>query len=185
MKRSITSALLIFVLALIGAGVAAGSDVMMKPGNIKLAVQVKGAGTYDYIIVGMNSGASDGFDNAYDTVTPGPGMTNPYILTVIKHPKWKTVKKEFRTDFRAVKRNERWDMTVMTNAAAGTQLMVSIDADRSSIPSSCRVLVKDPDTGITHDLTESAYTFATAASPSDRSLELTVDYRKARHDRQR
>jgi microcompartment protein CcmK/EutM len=177
MKRSLTAFLLMFCLVLLATPLSArAGDATMD--DLKVAVDVRGAGTYDYVLVGMNSAATEGFDNAFDTVTPGAGVADPYITAVIPHPDWNTVKTDFRTDFRSPKKSETWHIKVATNAASGTKITLSIDRDRTSLPRNYRVLIKDPSTGGMHDLTGSPYVYTTAGSPSEKEFDLIVDHKR-------
>ncbi|UFS71727.1 hypothetical protein LPW11_05915 [Geomonas sp. RF6] len=110
------------------------------------AIRVSSGSVYDYVLIGEDSRASDGFDNAYDTISPGnlnADMGQPYISALIVHPEWNMAMKEFRGDVRSVARRQEWAVSVSSSLPKGTPLTVELQEDRSSLPKGMRVTLKD------------------------------------------
>ena len=64
-------------------------------------IRVSNGSMYDYVIIGEHPKATDGYDNAYDTISPGnldTDMGQPFISVIIPHPDWKPAMRELRGD---------------------------------------------------------------------------------------
>ncbi|MEK6744563.1 MAG: hypothetical protein AABZ15_13195 [Nitrospirota bacterium] len=142
--------------------------------GIEVAIETRAGKVYDYILIGMHKDATDGLDNAYDTVTPGQGVSDQYILMVVPHPDWKSLKTDFRTDFRAITKSNTWEATVMTNLPDGTSLTMSIDQEQSKLPTGYAVIVEDMATGAAQDLEKGAYVFPVKTSGLARQFRITL-----------
>ena len=142
--------------------------------GVEVAIETRAGSVYDYIIIGMHKDATDGLDNAYDTVTPGLGVGEQYILMVVPHPEWKSVKTDFRTDFRAMNKLNTWEAMVTTNLPDGTQLTMSIDREQSKLPTGRSVIVEDMATGAVQDLEQGAYVFLVKTSGLARQFRITI-----------
>ena len=67
-------------------------------------IRVSSNSLYDYVVIGERPQATDGFDNAYDTISPGnlnADMGQPFISVIIPHPEWKPAMREMRGDIRS------------------------------------------------------------------------------------
>jgi len=142
--------------------------------NVEVAIETRAGSVYDYILIGMHHDATDGLDNAYDTVTPGQGVGDRYILMVMPHPDWKSVKTDFRTDFRAMKKLEIWEAMVTTNLPDGTPLTMSIDREQSKLPAGYAVIIEDMVTGAAQNLEKGAYVFPVKTSGLAQQFRITL-----------
>jgi len=141
--------------------------------DMKAKIKVSGGNTYDYFIFGMMTDATDGFDNAYDTISPGPNMNDTYISTYFSHPEWNAVKSEFRADFRSIKESDEWTVSVYTNLAAGTALTMALQSEGSNI-SGYSLTVEDTTTGQMTDILSSTYGFTVSAGNPLRYFRITA-----------
>ena len=181
MRKTSNALLLAAVAIMIATAPAAAADKPKSRQNIEAAIEVRAGKLYDYVLIGMHRDATDGFDNAYDTVTPGVGVGNQYILSVIPHSDWNTVKTDFRTDFRAMKSHDAWDVLITTNLAAGTPLTVAIDQEQSKIPEGCAVRIEDMSTGAVQDLERGAYVFPVKASGLAQQFRISIARQAGSH----
>lgn len=142
--------------------------------DMKAKIKVSGGGTYDYFVIGEMQGATDGFDNAYDTISPGYNMNDTYISTYFSHPEWGQVKSEFRGDIRSLKEYDEWTVTVYTNLSDGTALTMSLQNEDSTLPSEYKITVEDTETGKITDILSSSYEFTVSGSNTSRYLKITA-----------
>jgi len=140
------------IIALWATGAFAAQDFEAK-------IKISGSGAYDYCVIGMNKNATDGFDNAYDTLAPGGNMNGTYITCTMLHPEWKAIKNEFRGDYRTHKRSDTWNIVVQTNLPAGTVLTMEALKKGAPIPESVMISVEEPATGQQTELTSAPYQF--------------------------
>jgi hypothetical protein len=163
----------------------ASAAMNAKKQDVEVAIEARAGNLYDYILIGMNRAATDGLDNAYDTVTPGQGVGEQYVLMVVPHPDWNSVKTDFRTDFRALKNSETWDASITTNLPDGTPLILSIDHEQTKLPAGYVVTVEDMATGIVQDLEQGAYVVPVKAGGIPRQIRINLerDEEKDRHKR--
>ena len=92
-------------------------------------VRVSSGGLYDYVVIGEQPMATDGFDNAYDTISPGnlnSDMGLPYISAVIAQPDWKPAMRELRGDIRVPARKQQWQIRITSSLDKGTPLAVTL-----------------------------------------------------------
>ena len=182
MRKTFTRYLLAaLVLSLLAAPAFAASHKAKE--NIQVAIEVRSGIVYDYILIGMNPDATDGKDNLYDTVSPGMGINDQYILMVVPHPEWNTVKTDFRTDFRSVKKSDTWEAVVTTNLPDGTPLTMSIDWEQTKLPASYAVVVEDLTTGATQALDQGGYLFPVKTSGIARQFRITVEKERGKEHR--
>ena len=83
--------------------------------DMTATIRVSNGAMYDYVIIGEHPLASDGFDKAYDTISPrnlNSDMGLPYISAVVMQPEWKPALRELRGDIRAPARKQRWQIRV-------------------------------------------------------------------------
>jgi len=144
-------------------------------GDMKAKLEVNGQTTKDYVEVGMRAEATDGFDNAYDTIAIGTGLNDDYVFTYIDHPEWAQMKPEFRGDIRSLKLNDTWTMLLETNMAAGTVLTLKL-RDDSVVPAGYALTVKDTETGATIDPRVGPYQFSVINAALTRTFVITAVY---------
>lgn len=182
MRKTFTYHLLaVLVLTLLAAPAFAATQ---KAGeNIQVAIEVRSGGVYDYILIGMKADATDGRDGLYDTVSPGMGMNDQYILMVVPHPEWQASKTDFRTDFRSVKKSDTWEASVNTNLPDGTPLTMSIDWEQTKLPASYAVVVEDMATGATQAIDKGEYVFPVKTSGIARQFKITIEKEKGKEHR--
>lgn len=139
-------------------------------------IRVTSGSLYDYVIVGEHSLATDGYDNAYDTLSPGnlnADMGQPYISAVIIHPEWKRSRQELRGDIRSPAKRQVWQLAIASSLAKGAPLTIDLQKEKSTLPRGVKVTVKDEQT--TTDLTTGSCTLP-APGPNARSTAtLTVE----------
>ena len=85
MQTALCIAVIITIICLTSVA-AMGFDSMTA------TIRVSNNSLYDYVIIGEHPQATDGFDNAYDTISPGnlnADMGQPFISVIIPHPEWK------------------------------------------------------------------------------------------------
>jgi len=141
--------------------------------SLAATVRVSSGSTYDYVIIGESPLATDGFDNAYDTIAPGASLNNVWISAYFDHPEWNAVKRQFRGDIRSAAASQTWVLTVEQNLPAGTFCTISLDAVASILPMNAGIILTDPKGGATVDLKAGSYTFAATAGPSTFDITIT------------
>jgi hypothetical protein len=137
---------------------------------ITATLRVSNGALYDYVVIGEHPKATDGYDNAYDTISPGnlnADMGEPYISTVVSHPDWKPAKVELRGDIRALAKRQEWHLLVTSSLPAGTPLTLELQQDRTSMPKGIKLTIRDQDGGV-KDLRTSSFTLA-APKPETKS----------------
>jgi len=181
MKKIFTILLLVAaVIAMLNDQALAAKNSEKQKG-VEIAIETRAGKVYDYVLIGLHKDATDGLDNAYDTLTPGLGVGDHYILMVVPHPEWSSVKTDFRTDFRSMKTSDTWEATVTTSLPDETPLTMSIDQEQSKIPEGYSVTVEDMLTGAVQALEQGAYVFPVKSSGIARQFRITVSKAK-RHD---
>ena len=109
-------------------------------------IRISNGPLYDYAVLGEHPKASDGFDNAYDTISPGnlnAGMGEPYITVIVTQPEWKPAMREMRGDIRCLAKKQEWQILVASSLAKGTPLVVALVPDQSSLPKAIRLTLRD------------------------------------------
>ena len=112
---------------------------------LSATIRVSNGPLYDYVVIGENARATDGFDNAYDTISPGnlnADMGNPFISVIIPHQEWKPACRELRGDIRGVARRQEWQLSFASSLPKGTPLTVSLQEEGTSLPAQARLTVK-------------------------------------------
>ena len=134
-------------------------------------IRVSGGERYDYAVIGEHPKATDGYDNAYDTISPGnlnADMGEPYISVLVLHPEWQPAMRVLRGDIRALKARQEWQLTVSSSLPAGTPLKVELQWDRTTLPKGVKLTLKDGKTGKENNLASTQYTFP-APGPGENS----------------
>ncbi len=138
-------------------------------------LEVNGNTTKDYVEIGMIAGATDGFDNAYDTPALGVGLNPSYVYTYIDHTDWARTETDFRGDLRSLKYQDEWTMSMETNLAAGTVLTMALRKD-SVIPAGYALTVEDVETGAVIDPKAGTYQFTVTDPAVVRTFVITAAY---------
>jgi hypothetical protein len=137
-------------------------------------IRVSNGDLYDYVVVGEHPKATDGYDNAYDTISPGnlnADMGLPFISVIIPQPEWKPAFRELRGDIRSPVKKQEWQISITSSLAKGTPLVVAIQSDRSSLPQVIKLTLKDKKKEI--DLGKGNYTLP-APGPGNKSSLLII-----------
>lgn len=109
-------------------------------------IRVSSGDLYDYVLIGEQSKATDGFDNAYDTISPGnlnADMGEPFIAAVMLHPDWKPGLREMRGDIRAMAKKQQWQLCITSTLAKGARLTVALQAGDGALPKGVRLTLRD------------------------------------------
>ena len=112
---------------------------------ITATIRVSNGALYDYVVIGEHHNATDGFDNAYDTVSPGnlnADMGEPFISVIIAHPDWKPAARELRGDVRLPGKRQEWELAIRSSLPKGETLKVALDPKRGVPPKSVRLTLK-------------------------------------------
>jgi len=126
-------------------------------------IRVTNGSLYDYVIIGEHPKATDGFDNAYDTISPGnlnADMGQPFISVIIPKPEWKPTMREMRGDIRSLSKRQEWPLTITSSLAKGTPLNVVLQSEGTSLPQGVTLTLKDGKTKKETDLRAGSYTLA-------------------------
>lgn len=108
-------------------------------------IMVSSGALYDYVVVGENPRATDGFDNAYDTISPGnlnADMGSPFISVIVPHPDWKPAFRELRGDIRSTAKRQEWQLSITSSLPEGTPLSLSLQAEETSLPARVKLTVR-------------------------------------------
>ncbi|MCM0084198.1 hypothetical protein L4X63_21685 [Geomonas sp. Red32] len=143
---------------------------------VTASVRVSSGALYDYVVIGEHPKATDGYDNAYDTVSPGnlnADMGEPYISAVVLHPGWKPSLREMRGDIRALAPRQEWRLKITSSLPAGTPLTLEIQPERTRIPKGIAVTVRTAD-GKEIDLQKGNYTMPAPKPSSPAEVVLVV-----------
>ena len=122
-------------------------------------VRIANDGLYDYVNIGENPKATDGYDNAYDTISPGnlnAEMGQPFISATIVHPEYKAALRELRGDIRSPAKKQQWQITVSSSLAKGTPLTVALLSEPGGLPRGLKLTLRDKKKEI--DLRTGSYT---------------------------
>ena len=109
-------------------------------------IRVSSGNLYDYVVIGEHLKATDGFDNAYDTISPGnlnASMGQPFISVIIPHPDWQPAARELRGDIRAVAKMQEWQLAISSSLPKGTPLTVAIQTEGTTLPHGVKLTIKD------------------------------------------
>lgn len=109
-------------------------------------IRVSHSNLYDYVVIGEHPQATDGYDNAYDTISPGnlnADMGEPFISAVVSHPDWKLALRELRGDIRSLAKRQEWHLVVASSLPAGTPLMLGLQADRTNLPKFVKLTLRE------------------------------------------
>ena len=126
-------------------------------------IRVSNNSLYDYVIIGEHPQATDGFDNAYDTISPGnlnADMGQPFISVIIPHPEWKPAMREMRGDIRSPAKRQEWHLHITSSLPKGTPLNVAFRKGESTLPPGVTLTLKENATKAEHNLGAHSYMIA-------------------------
>jgi hypothetical protein len=109
-------------------------------------IRVSSGGLYDYVVIGEHPKASDGFDNAYDTISPGnlnADMGEPFISAAIEEPEWKPALRQMRGDIRALAKRQQWQVSITSGLAKGKPLLVELQFQQGRSSKAVKVTLRD------------------------------------------
>jgi hypothetical protein len=137
----IRSLILLNVLVLLTCSVALGYQAA------SFRLTVSSGALYDYVVLGEHPKATDGFDNAYDTVSPGnlnAALGQPFLGMLILYPDRKPAQRELKGDFRSPAARQSWTLAVTSSLPKGTALEVTLKPERLGLPLEAAVLLREP-----------------------------------------
>jgi hypothetical protein len=126
-------------------------------------IKVMNGSLYDYVIIGEHPKATDGYDNAYDTISPGnlnATMGQPFISVIISHPDWKPAMRELRGDIRSLAKRQEWQLIISSSLPKGTPLNVAFQKKESTLPQGMKLTLKEDAASKEHDLGRWSYMIA-------------------------
>lgn len=138
-------------------------------------IRVSSGSLYDYVIIGEHPKATDGYDNAYDTISPGnlnASMGQPFISVIITHPDWKPALRELRDDIRSLAKRQAWQLIISSSLPLGTPMNVAFRKKESTLPQGMKLTLKEYTTGKEHDL--GRWSYMIAAPGPGASTQLTI-----------
>lgn len=124
-------------------------------------LRVSSGALYDYLVIGEHPRATEGFDNAYDTISPGnlnADMGEPFISVIIPRPELKAPFRELRGDLRAPARSHKWRLAIRSSLPQGTPLKLALKSDESALPAGVTLLVREEQGTRATDLRKGEYT---------------------------
>lgn len=146
-------------LAAIALATCLGSVAALGFQPMSATLRVSSGSLYDYVVLGEHPKATDGFDNAYDTVSPGnlnADMGEPFISVVLPRPEFKPAFRELRGDLRSPSRSQQWQLALRSSLPKGTPLTLALQDEGRSLPAGMTLTVREG-TGKGTDLTSGNY----------------------------
>ncbi|WP_135872010.1 hypothetical protein [Geomonas terrae] len=108
-------------------------------------ITVSGGNLYDYVVIGEHAAATDSYDNAYDTISPGnlnADMGQPFICVIVPQPAWKPALSKLRGDVRSLAKKQEWPLSVTSTFAKGTPLQVALRTEQSRLSPAMALTLK-------------------------------------------
>jgi hypothetical protein len=167
--RSIAAAITIICLT---SAMAMGFEPMTA------SIKVMNGRLYDYVIIGEHPKATDGYDNAYDTISPGnlnATMGQPYISVIVSHQDWKPAMRELRGDIRSMAKRQEWQLIISSSLPKGTPLNVAFQMKESTLPQGMKLTLKEDATSKEHDLGRWSYMLAAPGPGTTTKLLIIAD----------
>ena len=141
-------------------------------------IRVSNGSLYDYVVIGEHPKASNGFDNAYDTISPGnlnADMGEPYISIIIPQPQWKPALRELRGDLRSPAKSQQWQLAISSSLAKGTPFKLELQAEGSALPQAMKLILKEREGKKETDLRGGEYSFAAPGPGKTTTLFITAE----------
>ena len=110
-----------------------------------ITLKVTGGGVYDYCIAGVRVGATDGYDNAFDVLSPPSSLLSTYINTYFPHAEWGPFYSKMRRDIKAPDLPKEWVFEVNSNIVG--ELTIQWPDIKNAIPDKEAALVDIEGTG--------------------------------------
>ena len=139
-------------------------------------IRVSNGSLYDYVGIGERPEATDGFDNAYDTISPGnlnATMGEPYISVIILHPEWKPAMREMRGDVRSLAKRQEWQISITSSLAKGTPLAVALQPGQSRLPQAVKLILRNKKKGT--DLRTESYSLPAPGPGTTSTLSIIAE----------
>jgi hypothetical protein len=169
--------LLRYIAAIITIIVLTNASAMaLEP--ITATIRVVSESLYDYVVIGEHPQATDGFDNTYDTISPGnlnKTMGQQYISVTIIHPDWKPAMQELRGDIRSLAHKQEWELTIRSSLPEGTPINVALRKNESVLPQGVKLTLRDDNTKKNHDLKNASYMIQAPGPKTTTKLFITVE----------
>ena len=140
---------------------------------VTATIRVSSGSLYDYVILGEHPRATDGYDNAYDTVSPGnlnADMGQPYLSVVSVHPEWK-IHKELRGDIRLPAAMQTWTLAVTGSLKKGSALTLSRQREEH-LPAGMKLTAREGKRQ--HDIGQGDYTTTAPGPGMTKTIIITV-----------
>jgi hypothetical protein len=141
-------------------------------------IRVMNVSLYDYVILGEDPKATDGYDNAYDTISPGnlnATMGQPFISVIISHPDWKPAMRELRGDIRSLAKRQVWQLIITSSLPKGTPMNVAFRKKESTLPQGMKLTLKEDAASKEHDLGRCSYMIAAPGPGATTRLLITAE----------
>ena len=113
---------------------------------VTASIRVSCGNLYDYVVIGEHPQATDGFDNAYDTISPGnlnADMGQPFISVIIPHPEWKPAMREMRGDIRSLAKQQQWNLNITSSIAEGMPINIALQTEGTTLPRGVKLTLSD------------------------------------------
>jgi hypothetical protein len=129
-----------------------------------ITLKVTGGGVYDYCIAGVRVGATDGYDNAFDVLSPPGSLLSTYINTYFPHVEWGPLYSKLRRDIKAPDLPKEWIFEVNSNILG--ELTIQWPDIKNAISDKKAVLVDMEGTGQEIDMqASSSFVFYNNGNP--------------------
>lgn len=123
-------------------------------------IRVMNGSLNDSVIIGEHPEATDGYDNAYDAVSPAnisAAEGKPFISVVVSHPDWKPDMRELQRDIRSLAKSQEWQIMISSSLPKGTLLNVAMKKKESTLPQGMKLTLKGDMIDKEHDLGKWSY----------------------------
>jgi len=141
-------------------------------------IRVSSGSLYDYVVIGEYPKATDVYDNAYDTISPGnlnADMGQPFISVIIRHPDWKPAMRELRGDIRSLAKRQEWQLAISSSLAKGTPLTIALEPDRTTLPKGMSLTLRDPVKKVETNLSAESHTITAPGQGLSSRLVIIVE----------
>lgn len=119
-------------------------------------IKVSSGTVYDYVSIGEKAKATDGYDNAFDSMSPGDNLNAIYINSYLSHPEWGQLKSTFKGDIRSIAEKQEWTITIASTLPAGTDLTVALKEGRNLLPAGLKLIAQNNSSNVSADLVTGA-----------------------------
>lgn len=141
-------------------------------------IRVSNGLLYDYVVIGEHPKATDGFDNAYDTISPGnlnADMGEPFISVIVPHPDWQPAMRELRGDVRSPAKRAEWRLAISSSLPKGAKLKLALDTERGALPKAVQLTLKESPGKKEVDLRGGEHTLAAPGPGKQLNISIFVE----------